>query len=107
MGSLSGIDSQCLRQAERTGLAGTFRAFLSNKLQHIYTIVPRQYRDLPVANLRVSCTDYSEKWDQKLYFCIENKLTYDLLELEISRRSCKDFIENNALFVGRVHAINL
>lgn len=78
MGSLGGIDSQCLRQSEKAGLAGTFRAFLSNKLQHIYTIVPRAHRDLPVANLKVSCTR-NGKNSKKISFINERTMKINLV----------------------------
>lgn len=53
MGSIGGIDSQCWKQSRDSGLGGTYRAFMSDKLQYVFSVVPRKERDLPVANLKV------------------------------------------------------
>lgn len=53
LGSIGGIDYQCFRQARQAKLIGTFRALLSNKLQHASTIVTTKDRGLPVGNLKV------------------------------------------------------
>lgn len=51
---IRGADFQCFQQARAAGLAGTFRAFLSSRLQDLYSIVRRADRgSLPVVNLRV------------------------------------------------------
>lgn len=51
---IRGADFQCFQQARAAGLAGTFRAFLSSRLQDLYSIVRRADRaTLPVVNLRV------------------------------------------------------
>lgn len=50
---IRGADFQCFQQARAAGLAGTFRAFLSSRLQDLYSIVRRADRgSLPVVNLR-------------------------------------------------------
>lgn len=51
---IRGADFQCFQQARAAGLAGTFRAFLSSRLQDLYSIVRRADRaTLPIVNLRV------------------------------------------------------
>ena len=51
---IRGADFQCFQQARAAGLTGTFRAFLSSRLQDLYSIVRRADRaTLPVVNLRV------------------------------------------------------
>lgn len=57
MQGIKGVDHQCFLQAQANGLKGTFRAFLSSRLQDLYTIVRKDDRDrLPVVNLKVSIT---------------------------------------------------
>ncbi len=54
MRGIRGADFLCFQQARAVGLKGTFRAFLSSKLQDLYTIVRRSDRDsLPIVNLKV------------------------------------------------------
>lgn len=51
---IRGADFQCFQQARAVGLAGTFRAFLSSRLQDLYSIVRRADRaSVPIVNLRV------------------------------------------------------
>lgn len=51
---IRGADLQCFQQARAAGLAGTFRAFLSSRLQDLYSIVRRADRaSVPIVNLRV------------------------------------------------------
>lgn len=55
MRGIRGADYLCFQQARAIGLKGTFRAFLSSKLQDLYTIVRRADRDnIPIVNLKVS-----------------------------------------------------
>ncbi|EPQ15577.1 Collagen alpha-1(XVIII) chain [Myotis brandtii] len=50
---IRGADLQCFQQARAAGLAGTFRAFLSSRLQDLYSIVRRADRaTVPIVNLR-------------------------------------------------------
>lgn len=50
---IRGADLQCFQQARAAGLAGTFRAFLSSRLQDLHSIVRRADRaNVPVVNLR-------------------------------------------------------
>lgn len=50
---IRGADFQCFQQARAVGLAGTFRAFLSSRLQDLYSIVRRADRAaVPIVNLR-------------------------------------------------------
>lgn len=53
MRGIRGADFQCFQQARAVGLAGTFRAFLSSRLQDLYSIVRRSDRTgLPIVNLK-------------------------------------------------------
>ncbi|KAL3275610.1 hypothetical protein HHI36_020363 [Cryptolaemus montrouzieri] len=47
-----GADYACYREARRAGLRGTFRAFLSSRVQNVDSIVRQADRKLPVSNLR-------------------------------------------------------
>lgn len=52
---IRGADFQCFQQARAAGLPGTFRAFLSSRLQDLYSVVRRADRtSVPIVNLRVS-----------------------------------------------------
>uniref|UniRef100_A0A8C9QGX5 Collagenase NC10/endostatin domain-containing protein n=1 Tax=Spermophilus dauricus TaxID=99837 RepID=A0A8C9QGX5_SPEDA len=53
MRGIRGADFQCFQQARAVGLAGTFRAFLSSRLQDLYSIVRRADRGtVPIVNLK-------------------------------------------------------
>lgn len=53
MRGIRGADFQCFQQARAVGLMGTFRAFLSSRLQDLYSIVRRADRSgVPIVNLR-------------------------------------------------------
>lgn len=53
MRGIRGADFLCFQQARAVGLKGTFRAFLSSKLQDLYSIVRKSDRDsLPILNLK-------------------------------------------------------
>ncbi|KAH8397540.1 hypothetical protein KR222_009100, partial [Zaprionus bogoriensis] len=55
VGDLQGIrgaDFACYRQGRRAGLLGTFKAFLSSRVQNLDSIVRTADRDLPVVNTR-------------------------------------------------------
>uniref|UniRef100_A0A3B3VNT4 Collagenase NC10/endostatin domain-containing protein n=2 Tax=Poecilia TaxID=8080 RepID=A0A3B3VNT4_9TELE len=53
MRGIRGADFLCFQQARAVGLKGTFRAFLSSKLQDLYTIVRRSDRNgFPIMNLK-------------------------------------------------------
>uniref|UniRef100_A0A8C5WLG5 Collagenase NC10/endostatin domain-containing protein n=1 Tax=Leptobrachium leishanense TaxID=445787 RepID=A0A8C5WLG5_9ANUR len=53
MRSIRGVDFQCFEQARKAGLQGTYRAFLSSRLQDLYSIVRRADRQsVPIVNLR-------------------------------------------------------
>lgn len=49
---LRGADYACYRESKRAGLRGTFRAFLSSRVQNVDSIVRQLDRKLPVANIR-------------------------------------------------------
>ncbi|CAO1413063.1 unnamed protein product [Diamesa tonsa] len=54
-GNLQGLriaDLNCHRQARRAGLIGTFKAFLSARIQNLDSIVRQEDRELPVVNTR-------------------------------------------------------
>lgn len=54
MRGIRGADFLCFSQAQAVGLQGTFRAFLSSRLQDLHSIVRRADRDrLPILNLKV------------------------------------------------------
>ena len=54
MRGIRGADYQCFTQARAIGMKGTFRAFLSSKLQDLNSIVRRTDRGrLPIVNLKV------------------------------------------------------
>uniref|UniRef100_A0A8C9XD37 Collagenase NC10/endostatin domain-containing protein n=2 Tax=Sander lucioperca TaxID=283035 RepID=A0A8C9XD37_SANLU len=53
MRGIRGADYQCFTQAQAIGMKGTFRAFLSAKLQDLHSIVRRADRDrFPIVNLK-------------------------------------------------------
>lgn len=50
---IRGADFQCFQQARAAGLSGTFRAFLSSRLQDLHSIVRRADRTaVPIVNLK-------------------------------------------------------
>lgn len=54
MRGIRGADHECFSQAQAIGLKGTFRAFLSSRLQDLYSIVRRSDRErVPIVNLKV------------------------------------------------------
>lgn len=55
MQGIRGADYLCFTQAQAIGMKGTFRAFLSAKLQDLHSIVRKADRDrLPIVNLKVA-----------------------------------------------------
>lgn len=52
MQGMRGADFQCYRQARRAGLLGTFRAFVSSRIQNLDAIVKDSDHNLPVVNSR-------------------------------------------------------
>uniref|UniRef100_A0A667WLR9 Collagenase NC10/endostatin domain-containing protein n=1 Tax=Myripristis murdjan TaxID=586833 RepID=A0A667WLR9_9TELE len=53
MRGIRGVDYLCFTQARAIGMQGTFRAFLSSKLQDLHSIVRKIDRDrLPIVNLK-------------------------------------------------------
>uniref|UniRef100_A0A0C9RAM2 Col15a1_0 protein n=1 Tax=Fopius arisanus TaxID=64838 RepID=A0A0C9RAM2_9HYME len=52
MHGVRGADYACYRQARRAGLRGTFRAFLSSRVQNVDSIVRLDDRDLPIVNIK-------------------------------------------------------
>lgn len=56
MHGVRGADYACYRQAKRAGLRGTFRAFLSSRVQNVDSIVRLGDKDLPIVNIKVICS---------------------------------------------------
>ncbi|KAJ7389016.1 Collagenase NC10 and Endostatin [Desmophyllum pertusum] len=52
MNSIGGIDRKCWEQSRAANLTGAYRAFLSNRLQHVKSIVHKEDRTLPVGNIQ-------------------------------------------------------
>ncbi|XP_020710044.2 collagen alpha-1(XVIII) chain isoform X2 [Athalia rosae] len=52
MHGVRGADYACYRQSKRAGLTGTFRAFLSSRVQNVDSIVRFADRDLPIVNIK-------------------------------------------------------
>lgn len=53
MRGIRGADYMCFTQAQAIGMKGTFRAFLSAKLQDLHSIVRKADRDrVPIVNLK-------------------------------------------------------
>ncbi|PSN48620.1 hypothetical protein C0J52_24274 [Blattella germanica] len=52
MTGVRGADYSCYRESRRAGLRGTFRAFLSSRVQNLDSIVRFSDRDLPVVNIK-------------------------------------------------------
>lgn len=66
MRGIRGADFQCFQQARAVGLSGTFRAFLSSRLQDLYSIVRRADRgSVPIVNLKVGGTCPRGFWKAK------------------------------------------
>uniref|UniRef100_A0A3B3H4M5 Collagenase NC10/endostatin domain-containing protein n=1 Tax=Oryzias latipes TaxID=8090 RepID=A0A3B3H4M5_ORYLA len=53
MHGLIGVDAMCYKQAQAIKMKGTFRAFLSSRLQDLYSIVHSAQRNaVPIVNLK-------------------------------------------------------
>ncbi|PNF18720.1 hypothetical protein B7P43_G05034 [Cryptotermes secundus] len=52
MTGVRGADYSCYRESRRAGLRGTFRAFLSSRVQNLDSIVRFSDRELPVVNIK-------------------------------------------------------
>ncbi|XP_071822200.1 uncharacterized protein [Apostichopus japonicus] len=50
LNGLNGADYECYRQSKEAGLNGTFRAFLSSRVQDVKSIVREEDRMLPIMN---------------------------------------------------------
>lgn len=83
MHGVRGADYACYRQAKRAGLRGTFRAFLSSRVQNVDSIVRLGDRDLPIVNIKVIyCLKYinsdiksiCEKFFQVIFYHIYYKI---------------------------------
>lgn len=75
MHGVRGADYACYRQAKRAGLRGTFRAFLSSRVQNVDSIVRLGDRDLPIVNIKViyylkynSIKSICEKFFQVIFY---------------------------------------
>lgn len=85
MHGVRGADYACYRQAKRAGLRGTFRAFLSSRVQNVDSIVRLGDRDLPIVNIKVIyCLKYinsdiksiCEKFFQVIFYHIYYKILF-------------------------------
>ena len=56
LGGVPGADYQCYQQSFSSGALGTYRAFLSDKMQSIRNVIAEKYFHLPVVNLKVRST---------------------------------------------------
>jgi len=52
LGGVPGADYHCFQQSYSSGALGTYRAFLSDKMQSIKNIIAEKYFHLPVVNLK-------------------------------------------------------
>lgn len=67
MRGIRGADYMCFAQAQAIGMKGTFRAFLSARLQDLISIVRKADRgNLPIVNLKVA--DNINTISEKLMF---------------------------------------
>lgn len=73
--SVRGADERCWQQAREANLTGIYRAFISNRFQHIYTIVHQEDRNLPVGNLQVRFCKKNLNIDNTLLPILEKKFT--------------------------------
>lgn len=72
MRGIRGADFQCFQQARAVGLSGTFRAFLSSRLQDLYSIVRRADRgSVPIVNLKVSGTCPEGSGQESVSICTQ------------------------------------
>lgn len=72
MRGIRGADFQCFQQARAVGLSGTFRAFLSSRLQDLYSIVRRADRgSVPIVNLKVSGTCPEGSGQDSVFICTQ------------------------------------
>lgn len=63
MRGIHGVDFMCFTQAQALGLKGTFRAFLSSRLQDLHSIVRSADRDyVPIVNLKVGKLSRNMSW---------------------------------------------
>lgn len=47
-----GADFLCYRQAGRAGIAGSFKAFLSTRIQSLQGLISYNHWDVPIANIK-------------------------------------------------------
>lgn len=84
MRGIRGADYLCFQQARAIGLKGTFRAFLSSKLQDLHTIVRRADRDnIPIVNLKVRPLRLLSHWGGKTERYRFSKFLVSLLYLVV------------------------
>lgn len=67
------VDYECFRQSRRANLKGSFRAFITSRVQNLDGLVrPRDSR-LPLVNLKV----WSWCWEK--YFLLKNIFVYQMI----------------------------
>lgn len=109
MRGIRGADFLCFQQARAIGLKGTFRAFLSSKLQDLHTIVRRSDRDsLPILNLKVRhcCRGGGTDVRARTRFCLMPlSPTVDLMEF-FAQMSCTWILSSWLLFTAVFSLLN-
>ena len=54
MHGISGADNTCYREAKQAGMRGTYRAFLTSRVQNLDSIVHLQFdKSIPIVNIKV------------------------------------------------------
>ena len=57
MQGISGADYTCYREAKQAGMRGTYRAFLTSRVQNLDSIVHLQFdKTIPIVNVKVTIT---------------------------------------------------
>lgn len=109
MRGIRGADFLCFQQARAIGLKGTFRAFLSSKLQDLHTIVRRSDRDsLPILNLKVRhcCRGGGTDVRARTRFCLMPlSPTVDLMKF-FAQMSCTWILSSWLLFTAVFSLLN-
>lgn len=109
MRGIRGADFLCFQQARAIGLKGTFRAFLSSKLQDLHTIVRRSDRDsLPILNLKVRhcCRGGGTEVRARTWVCLMPlSPTVDLMEF-FAQMSCTWILSSWLLFTAVFSLLN-
>lgn len=60
-GGVRNADLTCHRQARRAGLVGTFKAFISTRIQNLDSIVKLEDRELTIVNIKGEVVSFAAK----------------------------------------------